>query len=1171
MIHIEDIASGLTLTGLEPTAIATVVAVVPITDGTIQVIYKTPDGTLKDRLLNRSDESSISVATVERPWSFDGDGEAFKLAIEAKRIDLAFLFDPMMAVHTSNVDALPHQITAVYESILPKQPLRFVLADDPGAGKTIMTGLYIRELIMRADSRRILVVAPGSLVEQWRDELFEKFGLQFNVFSPALEVATPSGNPFDDLDHIIVRLDQMARNEELQERLLATSWDLVIFDEAHKLAAHFFGSKLEKTGRFVLAEKLGARTRHLLLLTATPHSGKEEDFQLFLSLLDSDRFYGRFRDGVHKVDPSDLMRRMIKEEMVRFDGTPLFPERRAYTANYRLTPIESALYEAVTSYVKEEMGKADALRGPRKGSVGFALTALQRRLASSPEAIFQSLKRRRQTLEKRLREESLLARGEQFATQMLERPPEDDDDLSAEEQEDLEEKLTDTATAAETVAELEAEIVILGRLVQQAGELMESGQDRKWDELSKILQNDPHMRDEGGRQRKMIVFTEHRDTLNYLEKKIEGVMLRTDAIVTIHGGTHRDERRKRQALFRSDPDVRVLLATDAAGEGVNLQNANLMVNYDLPWNPNRLEQRFGRIHRIGQREVCHLWNLVAKETREGEVYHRLLTKLENISDTFKGRVFDILGEVFEDKSLKDLLLDAIRYNDQPEVRARLTQAIDSAFDYRHIKNLLERNALAQETMSAERLFAVREQMEKAEARRLQPYFVRSFFMKAFESLGGALYPRESGRWEITYVPSIIRERDRRITGRNRRELAPVLNRYERICFTKEAVRPLDRPGIPFAQMIHPGHPLMLAVSDIILEQHSNLMRQGAILLDQADDGEEPSLLFLITHEIKSGDDIVISKRLQFVRVTPSGNASFAGWAPHLDYEPLAAADHSLLKELLQSEWIRTDQEQRALALAANSLVPEHYQEIVERRIAHVDKTLSAVHERLTKEISYWSDRWMKLKEDQQAGKDVRLNLENVQRTINDLEGRLGMRKKELQSMRHVTNGTPVVLGCALVIPNGLKRKLLAKPVTEDVAMCTPDAEARSRIERLAMNAVRTAEEARGCRVIDVSAEKCGWDISSYPPAVDGKFPEARHIEVKGRIKGATTVTITRNEILYALNQSDKFHLAIVIIENDQAIEGPFYLQNPFHTEPDWGVSSVNYELAALLERSERIE
>lgn len=268
--------------------------------------------------------------------------------------------------------------------MLPRQPLRFVLADDPGAGKTIMAGLYIRELIMRADARRILIVAPGSLVEQWRDELFEKFGLLFNVFSSALGAATPSGNPFQDLDHLIVRLDQMSRYEELQGKLLSTSWDLVVFDEAHKLAAHYSGSKLDKTERFKFAEKLGDRSRHLLLMTATPHNGKEEDFQLFLSLLDSDRFYGRFRDGVHKVDTSDIIRRMVKEDLVKFDGTPLFPERRAYTVNYKLSDIEAALYKAVTSYVKEEMGKADQLQGAREGSVGFALTAIQRRLASSP-------------------------------------------------------------------------------------------------------------------------------------------------------------------------------------------------------------------------------------------------------------------------------------------------------------------------------------------------------------------------------------------------------------------------------------------------------------------------------------------------------------------------------------------------------------------------------------------------------------------------------------------------------------------------------------------------------------------------------------------------------------------------------------------------------------------
>jgi SNF2 family DNA or RNA helicase len=1177
MLKLESLKSGMSITGLEPSVVVTLAALIPIAEGVFQVFYRTPDGVTKERLLGRGDEEGISVATIERPWSFDGDGAAFQLTCEAKRIDLAFLFDPMMAVHTSNVDPLPHQITAVYDSMLPRQPLRFVLADDPGAGKTIMAGLYIRELVMRADAHRILIVAPGSLVEQWRDELFEKFGLEFRIFSSELEQASPNGNPFETNRQLIVRLDQLSRAEEetptgrapgpLQTKLLEAGWDLVVFDEAHKLSAHYFGTKLEKTARFRLAERLGERTRHLLLMTATPHNGKEEDFQLFLSLLDSDRFYGKFRgDAAHQIDSSDLMRRMVKEELVKFDNTPLFPERKAYTVNYALSELEKALYESVTDYVKTEMGKADMLTGSRKGSVGFALTALQRRLASSPEAIYQSLKRRKERLESRLREERLGNRGRNALAETLASVPEDDDDLNAEEQENLEEVLVDDATAAHSMNELEAEITILKGLEAQAKAVVASGQDRKWDELSRILQNAPEMRDAANRQRKLIIFSEHRDTLNYLQGRITGVLGDPEAVVTIHGGTHRDERRKIQALFRSDPDVRVLIATDAAGEGVNLQCANLMVNYDLPWNPNRLEQRFGRIHRIGQVEVCHLWNLVAKETREGDVYHRLLEKLEVESVALKGRVFDILGEVFEDTSLKDLLIQAIRYGDQPEVRSRLTRKIDQALDHDHLKSLLNRNALAQETMSPERLYSVKEEMEKAEARRLQPYFIRSFFLKAFGQLGGSIYPREFGRFEITHVPTSIRERDSRITGRNRREQEPVLKRYDRICFEKEALQPMDKPGIARAVLMHPGHPLMLSVSDVLLEQHANLLRQGAVLVDPADEGLDPWLMFLLTHEVKSGDGMVLSKRLQFIRVNPDGSTSFAGWAPHLDLEPLDDSERALIQDVLDAPWIHADQEQRAIALAAAKLVPDHYREVADRRVAHVDKTLAAVHERLSKEIAFWSDRWMRLKEDLEAGKDVRLNVENARRTVTDLQGRLENRKKELQSMRHVVNGTPIVLGGALVIPAGLMRRVRGDEETS--ADFSPDTIARSRIERIAMDAVRRAEESQGCRVVDVSADKCGWDLTSHPPAIGDKLPEPRHIEVKGRVKGAATVTVTRNEILYAFNQGDKFVLAIVLVNEDDSVDGPYYIRRPFDREPGWGVCSINYELDALLKKAE---
>ena len=492
---------------------------------------------------------------------------------------------------------------------------------------------------MRADAKRILIVSPGGLTDQWQDELLEKFGVQFEIFSREKQEQCASGNFFDEANQLICRLDQLSRNEDYQEKLKNTEWDLIIVDEAHKLSANYFGNKVNKTKRFQLGELLGSITRHFLLMTATPHNGKEEDFQIWLSLLDGDRFYGKFREGAHKVDVSDMMRRMVKEELLKFDGTPLFPERRAYTANYGLSDAEAALYAEVTDYVRNEMNRADNLDGKRKGTVGFALTMLQRRLASSPEAIYQSLKRRRKRLESRLDEMKLVARGEGIkksgqngvaetlgeyqVTKQVDVPEnidEMDEELSAEEYEMVVDQVVDQATAAETIPELEAEILILKDLEYQAMTVVQSGNDKKWEELSHLLQDRPEMYTAGGSRRKLIIFTEHKDTLNYLVHRISGLLGDQNAVITIHGGTNRDARRRAQEEFRNDPDVLVLVATDAAGEGVNLQNASLMVNYDLPWNPNRLEQRFGRIHRIGQTEVCHLWNLVANETREGDVF-----------------------------------------------------------------------------------------------------------------------------------------------------------------------------------------------------------------------------------------------------------------------------------------------------------------------------------------------------------------------------------------------------------------------------------------------------------------------------------------------------------------------------------------------------------------------
>jgi len=1171
VLKLEQIQKDAAISGLEPGQVVRIVTTEPVGDSALTVYYKTADGALRERMLFRTDEANLSLAEAGRPWAFDAPGEDFKLAAEAYRINLAYLFDPMMAVHTSNVEPLPHQITAVYESMLPRQPLRYVLADDPGAGKTIMAGLFIRELLMRADARRVLIVAPGSLVEQWQDEMDEKFGLSFSLFSREKVEESRSGNPFDDFDLLIARVDQLARAEELKDKLRLTQWDLVVVDEAHKLSASYSGNKISKTKRFQLGELLGSIARHFLLMTATPHNGKEEDFQLFMSLLDADRFYGKFRDGVHKVDVADLMRRMVKEDLLKFDGTRLFPERRAYTANYKLSDLEAALYAAVTEYVKTEFAKADELADSgRKGRVGFALTGLQRRLASSPEAIYRSLERRCKKLKRRVEEEKLRQRG-QFLAEMLTGMPQYEapediwdlaDEYSSDKYEDIEEELVDQATAAQTITELEAEITVLEGLEEQARQIVHSNQDRKWDELSNLLQT-PEMRDANGLQRKLIIFTEHRDTLNYLAIKIRGVIGGgEDTVVMIHGGVKREEQRKVQEQFRNDPTVRVLLATDAAGEGVNLQNANLMVNYDLPWNPNRIEQRFGRIHRIGQTEVCYLWNMVASGTREGDVFQILFDKLEVVSNALGGRVFNVLGEAFEEKSLKDFLIEAIRYGADPEVHARQREKVEGVLDIEHLENILKRNALCEEVMDEKRLFAVKEEMEKAEARKLQPFFIRTFFNQAFAALGGELRPREQGRYEITNVPAIIRERDRRITGRDRRNTDPVLRRYERVCFEKQYVRLIHRTGSPMASLLHPGHPLMQSVTDIVLEQHRNKLKQGAVLVDPSDMGLSPKVLFLIDHSVKEGSDPsrITSRRMQFVEIDATGSTVNAGWAPHLDLEPLAASDMALIQDILAAPWIAKNLEHTALAYAGSHLVPEHFDEVRSRREKFVDKTLAAVHERLVKEISFWEDRYIKLQDDLAAGKDVRLTLENVRRSIDDLVARRVSREKELQAMRRVVSATPVVLGGALVIPAGLLMQRKNQPGW------TANVDARERVERIAMQAVMDAERALGYEVTDVSAQKCGWDVTSLPKSEDGALKTSRHIEVKGRAKGQSTITVTKNEILYGLNQSGKFILAVVLVDGDK-IEGPFYVRQPFTQEPDWAEASKNLDLGQLLARA----
>ncbi len=1197
MIRLEDLKPNAAIRGLLPDGLVTVVNIQWYGSEALELTYKTPGGRVANELVYRSDEPRLDLVEQGRPWSFDGDGATFRLVSEAHRIHLAHLFDPVLAVHTSLVDPLPHQITAVYGEMLPRQPLRFLLADDPGAGKTIMAGLLIKELIARGDLQRCLIVCPGSLAEQWQDELFRRFALPFEILTNDKLEAARTGNWFMETNLIIARLDKLSRNEDVQQKLQAPDcqWDLIVCDEAHKMSATLFGNEVKFTKRYRLGQLLATLTRHFLLMTATPHNGKEADFQLFMALLDGDRFEGRFRDGVHSADVSDLMRRMVKENLLKFDGTPLFPERIAYTVPYKLSFEEAGLYKAVTAYVREEFNRAEALEnGKRAGTVGFALTILQRRLASSPEAIYQSIRRRRERLESRLRELDILqstGRAEAVLSSSLpfldDEDVEDLEDAPDNEVETAEGEILDQATAARSLTELKAEIDTLKHLEALALRVKTSGTDTKWRHLAGLLNEiftpegitdavaeevrpygsgpiPPH---KASVLQKLVIFTEHRDTLNYLEERITSLLGRKTAVKVIHGAIGREDRLKIQEAFRHDPDVQVLLATDAAGEGINLQRAHLMVNYDLPWNPNRIEQRFGRIHRIGQTEVCHLWNLVAEETREGDVYRKLLDKLEQARQSLGGQVFDVLGKLqFEGKPLRDLLIQAVRYGEQPEVMAYLTTVLDHALDRDQLQDLLEERALAHDAMDAGKVRRIREDMERADAKRLQPHYIESFFREAFQKLGGTDRKREPRRYEITHVPAAIRNRDRLI-GMGE----PVLARYERITFEKELIHP---QGQPLAAFVCPGHPLLDSVIDITLERHRDLLKRGSVLVDETDGGQTPRVLFYLEHAIqdagitRSGDRRIVSRQMLYVELDADGNSRHMHYAPYLDFRPLKEGEPSIDDILARPECSRIngELEHKAQGYAVAQVVPEHLKEVRDARLSLIAKTEAAVKERLTKEITYWDHRSEQLKLQEQAGKaNARLNSGEARKRADNLQARLQKRLEELRLEARISPLPPVVIGGLLIVPMGLINIMtgaMTDPATNAEKTLAPSKDTQAAAAK-ARSIIMEIEKSLGFDPIDRETEKLGYDIESRIPGT-GKL---RFIEVKGRISGARTLTVTRNEIFYSLNKPDDFILAIVEFMGDDG-HRVHYLRRPFRQEPDFGVTSVNYDFAELLKHAE---
>ena len=726
-----------------------------------------PDGTLEEAVISPEEaattisaEQGMDEKAAPRPV----DADKLRLLVESTRIRLAYTFDRQFAVSLSGIRTLPHQIEAVYRKMLPQPRLRFLLADDPGAGKTIMAGLLIKELKLREAIDRCLILVPAPLTIQWQDELLRFFNEPFQIIHSANDQQQLL-NLWERETQIVSSIDY-AKQDSVRERVWQQRWDLVIIDEAHKCSAYTKssagrGDEVERTKRYQLAERLSEHCDNLLLLTATPHHGDDDRFGHFIRLIDWDLFpephryraeSGQARREILSLGadcPWSLRR--LKEDLKDLNGRRLFPDRHIHTVSFNLGPQEYAIYKAVTAYINEFLPQAT---GRRKNSVALVRTVFQRRLASSTRAIHESLIRRRNRLEELLRELEGLSPAQrakrlaQLAGRLAD-AEQDEDDLD----EASRDTLVDEATAAVELDQIRSEVAALGDLSAHVGRVRNSGRDSKLVALRECLERAEFDELKDGRG-KLLVFTEHRDTLNHLREHLESWGYST---CEIHGGMNPRDRKQAQEDFRTSRQICV--ATEAAGEGINLQFCHLMVNYDLPWNPTRLEQRLGRIHRIGQSRDVYAFNFVATSSENGEpviegrILERLLSKLDRMREALGDRVFDVVGEVlslnqvnlpdmlrevaYEPRRLDDYL-DAIERIDPHQLEL-----------YEHATGIALARAHVDFSSFAEANL-------EAEERRLMPRYVESHFMSAAKAVGLRTEARADGLWRVEHVRADLR-------------------------------------------------------------------------------------------------------------------------------------------------------------------------------------------------------------------------------------------------------------------------------------------------------------------------------------------------------------------------------------------------------------------------------
>ncbi|HMQ04872.1 MAG TPA: helicase-related protein [Pyrinomonadaceae bacterium] len=1069
-----------------------------------------------NKVITHDDFAKLEVLTEQGVFNFTGDPKRFALFAEAERINSAYQFDPLFAVNCSIVDPLPHQVEAVYKFLLPLPKIRFLLADDTGAGKTIMTGLLLKELMMRGLIERILIITPGGLTKQWQeDELGVKFNLPFTLVNRSIFNADP--NVFQTAPRIVTSIDFISREDVLNVAGNA-NWDLIVFDEAHKLSAYEYGSKVYRSQRYEAAHRLSKQCEHILLLTATPHRGRMDTFKNLLQILDEDIFATEdiANTRIQELETGGINKffiRRLKEDMKDWQGMPLFKDRYTRTTSYELTAEEKDLYESVTDYLMTKKAEASQSKNIH---VSLALSVMQRRLVSSIFAIKNTLERRFNALQGIVDEINKNPNiwNQRHKLDIVDVDNiEDYDELEDDERDALDGIMSDPKkfklfTTAKSIAEIQSEAQEVRKLFQKADTLYKSQQEeQKFIKLRELLTSQNVIDGE-----KLVLFTEHKDTLLYLEERLKN---NGYTVATIHGGKTVDERRQAQWDF-AKPETQILIATDAAGEGINLQFCRLLANWDIPWNPNRLEQRMGRIHRYGQKQDVLVFNMVASNTREGQVLERLLHKLDIIRESMgDDRVYDVIQDVLEDVSLTDIINSIFNGAGDTSLDKFLDQSDEQLKIKFNEKINAQREKLSHSTVDYR---DARTLKENSDEKRLQPIYVRLFFEKAFSHLGGEFTEVRDAMFRIEKLPETVAEalkKDYNIYVDNIRAL--------QFCFDKQVFLDYQLVGdLGSVHYINPGNPLFDSVIKVIRKTCREDMLKGTVLVSP--DDKDDYLAFFVKSQITDNRPSKQNESVadeQLVLVMQDKTDAFQKTSPAKFIDLHAPTEFA---KLLDSPEVVNNE--AVVKWSFNEITLNQLQDTQERVAKDAAKRREYLETAFTHVIVDLQTQMAELQGKVLLGdSNVQDKLLKQQTRITELMQKKKTRLFELDRMTEVAPKLPEVLGCAYVVP-------LSQVEYQGHFGMSRDDEA----EAIAMQTAMQYETDNGWTPEDVSANNEGYDIRS----INAELIK-RYIEVKGRsVDGG--VMLSENEMNRLAQLGNSAWLYIVI--NCKSTPELFRVQNP---------------------------